>query len=126
MDDAVIVDDIRFKCGACGGDHAAMDLHEGRDGPAQEGLRPKSAALPRHLRVHARVRDLSLHARSGGAPMTKRLCEACKDGSRPIKNKARYCDACAQMPLPFQRGLQRRKKTGDVVRKTVRSPSRTP
>lgn len=33
--------------------------------------------------------------------MTKRLCEACRDGSRPIKNKSRYCAACAQMPLPF-------------------------
>jgi hypothetical protein len=49
--------------------------------------------------------------------MTRRLCEACKDGSRAIKNKARYCDACAQMPLPFQHGLRPKKKVGDVVRK---------
>jgi len=103
-----------------------MDLHEDRGGPALQGMRPEPAALPRHLRVHAGVRDLSLHARLDGAPMTKRVCEGCKDGSRPIKNKARYCDACAQMPLPFQRGLRRRtpsgiakrvKKVGGAVRK---------
>jgi hypothetical protein len=33
--------------------------------------------------------------------MTKRVCEGCRNGNRPIKNKSRYCDACAQMPLPF-------------------------